>query len=68
MADVIDNGKLTANTDGRKELESQISLNPLQDGKTSIGVRQDERYRYKGSIYLIKISHEALNPKKFLHF
>jgi hypothetical protein len=49
-------------------LESQIKVEPLHGGKTSIGVRQSETSWFKGAIYQIRISPEALNPSQFLKF
>lgn len=66
LAYVVDNGKLTTYVNGIKELESQIKMVPLLTGKTSIGVRQNEKSWFKGSIYKIKISPKALNPKQFI--
>jgi len=68
LAYVINRGKLTTFIDGKKELESQIELTPFQDGKTSIGVRQDERSWFKGAIYKIRITPEALNPSEFMTY
>jgi hypothetical protein len=66
LAYVVDNGKLTTYVDGQKELESQINMIPLLTGKTSIGVRQNNKSWFKGSIYKIKITPKALHPKQFI--
>lgn len=68
LAFVIANGKQETYINGKKELESQIEIVPLQGGKTSIGVRQNEQSWFKGAIYKIKISPEALDPNKFMDF
>lgn len=68
IAFIIDHGKLETYINGNKELESHIDLIPLNSGKTSIGVRQNEQSWFKGAIYKIRISPEALKPKKFMHY
>jgi len=68
VAYVIDKGKLETYVNGKKELEGNIILSPLTGGKTSIGVRQNENSWFRGAIYRIRISPEALKPSKFLDF
>lgn len=68
LAYVVNRGKLTTFINGEKELESQIKFTPLRSGKTSIGVRQDQRSWFKGAIYKIRITPEALNPSEFMTF
>jgi len=67
MAFVIANGKQETYINGKKELESQIEIVPLKGGKTSIGVRQNEQSWFKGAIYKIRISPEALTPASFIN-
>ena len=66
LAFVNDNGKLTTFINGKKELESQIDFVPLQSGKTSIGVRLNELSWFRGAIYKIRISPEAVDPANFM--
>jgi hypothetical protein len=68
IAFVVDNNNQSTYVNGIKELESQIKVAPLRGGKTSIGVRQNEQSWFKGAIYKIKISPEALYPNQFLKF
>jgi len=68
LAFVIANGKQKTYINGIKELESQIEIVPLQGGKTSIGVRQNEQSWFKGGISKIRISPEALSPASFMNF
>lgn len=68
VAFVVDNGKQETYVNGKKELESRIAVLPLKGGKTSIGVRQNEQSWFKGAIYKIRISPEALIPEQFLKF
>ena len=66
LAFVITNGKQETYINGIKELESHIEIVPLQGGKTSIGVRQNEQSWFKGAISKIRISPEALSPDSFM--
>jgi hypothetical protein len=68
VAFVVSNGKQRTYINGMKELESQIKTVPLQRGKTSIGVRQNEQSWFKGAIYKIRISPETLDPVNFMNF
>lgn len=68
VAFVIDRGKLSTYVNGSKELEGQIDMASLRSGKTSIGVRQNEESWFKGAIYKIRISPEALNPVNFMKY
>jgi hypothetical protein len=68
IAFVVDQHQQTTYVNGIKELESQIQVEPLHGGKTSVGVRQSETSWFKGAIYQIRISPEALNPSQFLNF
>lgn len=63
---VIDNGKVESYVNGQKELEGEMVLTPLVNGKTSIGVRQNLISWFKGSIYKIKITPKALEPESFM--
>ncbi len=65
VAYVVDNGKLSTYINGKKELEATIRFTPIQTGKTSIGVRQNEQSWFKGAIAFIRITPEALSPDKF---
>jgi hypothetical protein len=66
IAFVVDHGKQETFVNGKKELESMIEFAPLHGGKTSLAVRQNSTSWFKGEIYEIRISHEALVPSQFL--
>jgi hypothetical protein len=68
LAFVISHGKIETYINGQKELESNIDILPVQEGKTSIGVRQNEQSWFKGAIYKIRISPGALKPDKFMAY
>jgi len=66
IAYVIDHGKLSTYVNHKKELEGIIEMTPVNRGKTSIGVRQNETYWFKGDIFKIRITPEALKPENFI--
>jgi len=68
VAYVIDNGKLESFVNGKKELEWQLKIGPVQTGKTSIGVRQNEISWFKGAIYKIQVTSKVLKPEDFISF
>jgi hypothetical protein len=68
IAFVIDHGKLETFVNRKKELEGKIEMTPLKNGKTSIGVRQNEVSWFKGAIYKIRITPEALVPENFMPY
>ncbi|HOO98223.1 MAG TPA: LamG domain-containing protein [Bacteroidales bacterium] len=67
VAYVIDNGKLETWVNGKKELEGSIVMAPVKGGKTSFGARQNEVSWFRGTIYKVKITAEALTPDKFIN-
>lgn len=66
LAFVVDYGKLTTYINGKKELEATIDFSPIETGKTSIGVRQNEESWFKGAIEQIRITPKALRVDEFL--
>lgn len=68
VAYVNDNGRLTTWVNGIKELEDSVVLSPVKGGRTSIGARQNEVSWFRGAIYRIKVTAEALTPGKFMSF
>ncbi len=66
IAFVVEHGKQQTFINGIKELESSIEFAPLHGGRTSIGVRQSETSWFRGEIYEIRISGDALVPSQFL--
>ncbi len=63
---VCDRGNCSTWVNGIKELEGMVNLVPLTTGKTSIGVRQNEISWFRGTIYKIRITPEALTPDRFM--
>ena len=68
IACVLDKNKLTTFINGKKENEGDIDFSPLNTGKTSIGVRQNEVAWFKGSIFKVRITGKALTPEEFMKF
>ena len=68
LAYVIDNGKLETFVNGKKELEGSVIFSPVQGGKTSIGVRQNEVSWFKGAVYSVRFTDNALTPDEFMDF
>lgn len=68
VAFVVDKRKQTTYINGKEELSSDLSYAPLHEGKSSLGVRQNEVAWFKGAIYKIKFSPNALNPEDFMNY
>jgi len=68
VAFVVTPNSLTTFVNGKQELHKDYTFNPIQEGQTSIGVRMNKVTWFKGAIYKIQISPEALKPNQFLRF
>ncbi len=66
IAFTVKNGKQATFVNGQKELEGDVEYNPIMEGQTSIGVRQNKISWFKGAIYSIRITNKVLDPKDFL--
>jgi hypothetical protein len=62
------NGEMEVFINRRTEFKEKITFTPFANGKTSIGVRQNKVYWYKGAIYKIRITPKAIFPDEFLSF
>ena len=49
---------------GRKELEKRASFAPFAQGKTSLGVRQNKVFWFKGAIREVRFHREAVAVEK----
>ena len=66
VAFVVDNGAMNTYVDGKLELEGRVKFSPFTKGKTSIGVRMNKAYWYKGAIYKIRITPRSLKLGEFM--
>jgi hypothetical protein len=62
VALVYDGKKMANFINGVKELEGEIVVPPMKDGRMSIGVRQNLLYWYKGAIREVRFHPVALAP------
>lgn len=68
VAFVVTPNSLTTFVNGKQELHNEYVFNPIEQGQTSIGVRMNKVTWFKGAIYKIQISPQALKPNQFLAF
>lgn len=68
VAFVVDHDRQQTFVNGRKELESKLKFQPFEGGKTSLGVRQNEKSWFKGAIYRIRITSKALKVNQFFKY
>lgn len=61
---VYANGKMAHYVNGIKELEGAVNFSPMSAGKTSIGVRQNKVFWFKGGIAEVRIHPKALSVEK----
>ena len=66
VAFVVTPNSLTTFVNGKQELHKDYTFNTIEQGQTSIGVRMNKVSWFKGAIYKIQISPEALKPNQFL--
>lgn len=66
VAMVNKNGSFEVLINGITELKGALAFSPFKKGKSSIGVRQNNVYWYKGAIYKIRITPEALKTEDLL--
>jgi hypothetical protein len=67
VAVVYENPRATTYIDGVRELSDTVSFHPLINAQTSIGVRQNPKSWFKGTIRIIKSTPRALDPSGFLN-
>jgi hypothetical protein len=51
---------------GVLESEEKLQFSPLNEGKTAIGARLDNKFHLKGAIRKIRFSRRVLRPEEFL--
>ena len=68
VAFVVGPENLSTFVNGKQELTTPFSFNPIVSGRSSIGVRLNKRSWFKGTIYKIRVSPKQLQPADFLTF
>jgi hypothetical protein len=66
VALVFDGAEMRHYVDGKPELAGKLTINPLGKGVTSIGVRQNKVYWFKGAVRRARFTNRALSPKDFM--
>jgi hypothetical protein len=66
VALVFDGSTMKHYVDGREELSGPLTIAPLDDGKTSLGVRMNRVNWFKGAIWKARFTPRALAPKEFM--
>ena len=65
IAFVVDKGKMDTFVDGKHELEGHVTFSPFKKGQSSIGVRMNKQYWFKGAIATIRVTPRCLKPEEF---
>lgn len=65
IAFTVKDGQQATFVNGQKELEGTVEFSPIEEGRTSIGVRQNKISWFKGAIYRIRITNKVLDPIEF---
>lgn len=66
VALVYDGALMRNYVDGREELSGPLTVGPLAEGRTSVGVRQNRVYWFKGAISRARFTPRALAPREFM--
>ena len=66
LAFVVDNGKMDTYVAGKHELEGRVPFAPFKTGRTSIGVRMNKVYWFKGAIARIRVTPKCLTSSEFI--
>ncbi len=66
VALVYDGGEMHHYVDGKLELSGKVKARPFGKGLTSIGVRQNKVYWFKGAVSKARFTNRALSPDQFM--
>jgi hypothetical protein len=66
LALVFDGENMNNFVNGYKELHGSLTFNPMTQGKTSIGVRQNKVCWFKGKIHKIRVTPKIIDQKDFI--
>jgi len=63
---VVDGKTMRHFVNGKEELNAEIEFHPLRQGRTSLGVRINKLFWYRGAIRKVRITPQPLTPKEFM--
>ncbi len=63
---VLKDGVMHHYVDGKKEMSGTVNYLPIENGQTSIGMRMNRKYWFKGAIRTLVITSYALSPDDFI--
>ena len=66
VALVYDGALMRNYVNGKEELSGPLTVAPLAEGRTSVGVRQNRVYWFKGAISRARFTPRALAPREFM--
>jgi hypothetical protein len=66
VALVFDGQEMRHYVDGKQEMVGPVTITPLAAGRTSIGVRMNRVYWFKGAIAKARFTPRALKPSEFM--
>lgn len=66
VALVFDGQEMRHYVDGKLEMSGKITIKPFGKGITSIGVRQNKVYWFKGAVLKTRFTSRALTPDEFM--
>jgi hypothetical protein len=66
VALVYDGAEMRHYVDGKQEFAGPLSIVPLDQGQTSIGVRMNRLYWFKGAVRKARFTPKALTPNEFM--
>jgi hypothetical protein len=66
VALVFDGKEMRHYVEGREEMSGPLTISPLTAGKTSIGVRMNRVYWFKGAVQKVRFTFRALQPSEFM--
>ncbi len=64
---VVDGEEMRHYVNGKLEMSTKIAYQPQRAGKTSLGVRINKVYWFKGAIRTARFTRRVLEPKEFLN-
>ena len=66
VASVYDGTEFRSYIDGVEDGAARVRLEPQEAGRTSIGVRMNKVYYFKGALHMARFTRRALSPDEFL--